>query len=99
MMSSNVLLFSGRVFDVVSHHQILRSLALKKGSYTRGGGRNPPSPPAVPDSEKPALFRVKKTFLSKKIFLISRKLFLFWDHFLNQDKVFYRKDKKSSSAK
>ena len=49
MTSSNVLLFSGRVFDVASHHQILRSLALKKGSCTR----------AVPDSEKPGLFRVK----------------------------------------
>ena len=25
---------------------------------------------------------IKKTFLSKKIFLVSRKLFLFWDNFL-----------------
>ena len=27
-------------------------------------------------------FIIKKTFLSKEIFLISGKLFLFWDHFL-----------------
>ena len=43
-MSSNFLLFSGRIFDIVSHHQILRSLALNMGSYIGGGGgggRNP----------------------------------------------------------
>ena len=42
MTSSNVLLFSGIVFDVVSHHQILRSLLLKKGKLHRGGEESAP---------------------------------------------------------
>ena len=31
---------------------------------------------------KTNFLNIKKTFLSKKIFLVSRRLFLFWEHFL-----------------
>ena len=55
MTSSNVLLFPGRAYDttnfVVLGIQTVRQV-------TQGGGQNPP-PPALPDSEKPGLFRVK----------------------------------------
>ena len=67
-MSSNVLLFPGRTFDIVCH-QILWSFVFKQGSYT--GGRNPP--PAVQDFEKPSMFSInlvmQKFYCSKSCLL------------------------------
>ena len=65
MTSSNVLLFPGRAFDIVRHHQISWSLAFKRGSYTGGGIR----PLALPDSKKPGLFRVNRCDLYHTILL------------------------------
>ena len=54
MMSSNVLLFPGRAFDITKFHGHWSSN--KEITQGGGGGRNPP---AVLDFKKPGLFRVK----------------------------------------
>ena len=59
MMSSNVLLFSGRAFDVVSHHKIFMVIGLQRWKLHRGAGAESAPRPAVLDSKKPGLFRVK----------------------------------------
>ena len=60
MTSSNVLLFPGRTFDIVGTTKFYGHWPSYR-EVTRGGGggeRNPP--PALPDSEKSGLFRVKR---------------------------------------
>ena len=56
-MSSNVLLFPGRACDIVRHHKFHGHWPSNR-EVTWGGGQNLP-PLALPDSEKPGLFRVK----------------------------------------
>ena len=62
MMSSNILLFPGRVltwYDATKFQGHWRS----SGEVTQGGGGGIRLPPVLPDSERPGLFRVKGMLL------------------------------------
>ena len=58
MMSSNVLYFPGRAVDIVSHHHIHGHWS-SNGEVTQGGRIPPPPLPAILDSKKRGLLRVK----------------------------------------
>ena len=57
MTSLNILLFPGRTFDIVWYHHVYGNWPSNR-EFTRG------DPPALPDFERPGLFRVK-AFLEK----------------------------------
>ena len=66
-MSSNVLSFPARAFDVTSSNFMVIGLQIRK---LQRGAESPPSL-AVLDSKKPGLFRVKKIGVCGAYFLIS----------------------------